>query len=83
MLSVENKARLIEIAGEMQKIEPDCLVYKKNAGNMQENIKFPDKYRTEINNIFLKTLGIDKSSEIFDKVHSNTAFVTAEKGGEV
>lgn len=74
LLNPEDRAQLIKIADEMQKSEDKYLVYKKNAGSLQENIKFPDKYRTEINDIFLKTIGANKDSSIFNEIHSNSVF---------
>ena len=65
--------KLLHIAKQMQLVEPNYLTYKKNAGKMQENIKFPPKYREEINNILLNAIGSKYQSDIFDIVHSNTA----------
>ena len=72
-ISEDNKKRLLSIADEMKSIEEKSLSYKKNAGKMQENIKFPTKYRVEINNIMLETLGFTCDSSVFDIIHSNTA----------
>ena len=65
------KRRLSEIAEDMRKNEGKYLSFKKNAGKMQENIKFPIEYIQEIDNIFLKVLGEKADYHIFDIVHSN------------
>lgn len=71
-------SRLNEIATEMQSIEKDYLVYKVNAGKKQENIKFPVSYRKRINELFFEVLGIDKSIDILDKIHSSSLFSDKE-----
>ena len=74
-ISDDKKEKLNSIAKEMQSVEHKYLSYKKNAGVMQENIKFPDKYRKEINRILLDCLGISSISvDIFDIIHANSAF---------
>lgn len=80
-LSISEKEKLNEIAKEMQSIEENYLSYKKNAGEMQENIKFPEKYRQQVNEVLLKVIGkelTDKkekiTSDIFDVIHANSAF---------
>ena len=37
-------------------IEQSCIVTKLNSGTIQENIKFPSKYRDQINDRLLKIL---------------------------
>jgi hypothetical protein len=64
----------LEIAKEMQQLEPSCIVKKKNSGKMMENIKFPEKYRDEINEILLRVIGSDKGKDIFDVVHAHSNF---------
>lgn len=76
-LSTEDENKLLQIAKDMQEHEEAYLSYKKNTGKLQENIKFPDKYRKQINEILLKSLGFD-NTDIFYKVHSNTALSTTE-----
>lgn len=70
----QDRTRLLEIAKEMQKLEPSCIVKKKNSGKMMENIKFPKKYRDEINEILLRVIGSDKGKDIFDVVHAHSNF---------
>ena len=72
---VLSKEKLNEIAKEMQSVEEEYLSYKKNAGEMQENIKFPERYRKQINEILLKVIGKETiSADIFNVIHSNSAF---------
>lgn len=68
--SEENQ--LVNMAQKMIEEEDKFLVYKKNAGKDQENIKFPEKYRTEINNIILKHFGL--SSAPINSIHNNHFF---------
>ena len=73
-LSKEQKVQIDNIASEMQNNEQKYLTYKMNAGKKQENIKFPVEYRNKINKLFLTVLGINKSSDIFNIVHSSALF---------
>lgn len=70
--------RLNKIATEMQNKEKDYLVYKVNAGKKQENIKFPRKYRDEINRLFFEVLNIKEDISILNKVHSSSLFEESE-----
>ena len=70
--------RMNELAEEMQSKEKDYLVYKVNAGKQQENIKFPKKYRNEINKLFFDVLGIDENINILNKIHSSSLFEESE-----
>lgn len=45
-------AAIDAIIAEMLKVESKYVTYKKNAGKKQESIKFPVKYRQQINNAF-------------------------------
>ena len=54
--------------------EKDYISTKVNAGVVQENIKFPKKYRDEINLKIMKLLGIKCNKNIFDEVHANRFF---------
>ena len=71
-LSVEDKAQLLKIASEMMRLEEEYLVYKKNAGKLQENIKFPDVYRKQINQLFFKALGLQGDVSILEAIHANS-----------
>ena len=44
----------------------------KNSGKMMENIKFPEKYRDEINDIFLRDLDANYDHHVFDIVHAHS-----------
>ena len=80
-LSEEHKEKLIHISKEMINKEDEFLTYKKNAAEMQENIKFPTKYRQKINSILLEALNIN-NPDIFDIVHSNSFFRKEEANDE-
>lgn len=71
-LTEDEESQLISIAEEMISKENDYLVYKKNAGKDQENIKFPDQYRTQINNIFLNHLNLNSAP--INNIHNNYFF---------
>lgn len=71
IIDENNKEKLLYIADEMIQNEEKYLSLKKNAGEMQENIKFPIEYIRKIDNIFLKILGEKSDYHIFDIVHSN------------
>lgn len=70
----EEQDSLINIANEMQAKESDYLVYKKNAGELQESVKFPTEYRDKINNIILKHFDTSYSSKDLENIHKNEAF---------
>ena len=57
----------------MIKEEDKYLTLKKNAGVYQENVKFSEKYRQELNNIFSPAFGEDKYD--FVGIHSNKYFI--------
>lgn len=64
----------------MMRIEKKCIVTKLNAGSIQENLKFPSKYRNQINNRLLKILGFDNlNSQVFDALHKNSFFGSLNK----
>lgn len=73
-LSREDKERILTIAESMMSEENRFLTYKKNAGKMQENIRFPDHYRKNLNRVFLNALVPRATESIFDRVHANKAF---------
>lgn len=80
-LDLFNKKQLSKmnsLAKEMQSKEKDYLVYKINAGKKQENIKFPKKYRNEINKLFFDVLKIDNDVSILNKIHSSSLFEESE-----
>lgn len=59
------------LAKEMINKENEYIVTKVNAGTIQENIKFPDKYRIKINQRILEMLEAKEQAGILDKIHSN------------
>lgn len=80
LLNDNQKNRINSIAEEMQRKESEYLVYKTNAGKQQENIKFPIKYRNEINKVFFEVLGVNDDISILNKVHSSSLFDEVESG---
>lgn len=63
-----------EISTEMISQEDSFKITKLNAKVVQENIKFPEKYRKAINQRIIKILGRDDNEEILDVVHKNNFF---------
>lgn len=63
---------LITKCDEIISKEKEYLVYKKNAGAIQENIKFPEQYRKDLNEILLNQLNI-KCDNLLD-IHKNSCF---------
>ncbi|MBE6782079.1 MAG: N-6 DNA methylase [Ruminococcaceae bacterium] len=78
LLKDEDKKFFNSMANKMIKNESDFVITKMNAGSIQQNIKFPESYRMEINNRILKILGIDSNAEIFNVIHANKFFNTKE-----
>lgn len=74
LLGDKEKNEFKKIAIEMIEKEKDYISTKVNAGVVQENIKFPKKYRDEINLKIMKLLGIKCNRNIFDEVHANRFF---------
>ena len=72
MLTAEDKKFFKETANEMINISSNFIITKNNVG-VQENIKFPSRYRDKINRKILDILGLDISEKVFDVVHSNMA----------
>lgn len=78
LFNEEQLSKLNKIATEMQNKENEYLVYKVNAGKKQENIKFPRKYRDEINKLFFDVLNIKEDISILNKIHSSSLFEESE-----
>ena len=72
MLSDEDKKFFHDIAVEMIQTEKQYIVHKNNVG-IQENVKYPRRYRDLINERVLQILGIRESVSVFDYVHSSMA----------
>lgn len=65
---VIEKAHLIfNVVDDMIKNEEKHLTYKKNAGKLQESVKFPIKYRQKLNKILFKDY-----SKYFELLHRNS-----------
>ncbi|MDY0277710.1 MAG: N-6 DNA methylase [Acholeplasma sp.] len=79
LLSDDDKNFFDQITNEMILNEDKYTVTKMNAGNIQENIKFPKKYRDMINDRFLKILSCDADASKFDLLHMNSFFGTVSE----
>lgn len=79
LLTDDDKQFFGSLSKKMIEHEDDFIITKRNAGTIQQNIKFPESYRLEINNRILKILGIDSEGNVFDAVHANNFFNTKEK----
>lgn len=82
LLSEDDKSFFSHTAYEMMSIEKEFIVTKLNAGSIQENIKFPKKYRSRINNRLLKILKCDIQEETFNGVHKNSFFGKLKENDE-
>ena len=71
LLTVEDKEFFKFFALEMINNESKYIIKKANAGVIQENIKFPDSYRKNINDKILEILGLEPDEDIFNFVHAN------------
>ena len=74
LLSSDDEKFFKTTTEKLLKEESKYIITKVNAGVPQENIKFPEKYREEINDRILKLLGSDLDGKAFKKVHSNSYF---------
>lgn len=73
-LNSNYKNEIHVLASAMISKEEEFLVYKKNANEMQENVKFPVEYRNKLNQLLFSILGCDLDIKVFDKIHSNSIF---------
>ena len=71
LINEEDKKFFKNMRIEMVSKESSYTVTKVNAGVPQQNIKFPDSYRIDINNRICKLLNIEIKNDIFSLVHSN------------
>ena len=62
---------LIDFCKELIKQEKHFLSYKKNAGEVQESIKFPTEYRNKLNSILFQDIN-------FEVIHSNKELIRNE-----
>jgi len=74
LLSNDDKKFFSAMASEMISNEEKYIVTKLNAGVVQENIKFPKKYRDAINRRLLDILSCKNRIDHFDLIHSNSFF---------
>lgn len=74
LLTYEDKEFFSEITDKMVEKESNFTTAKLNAGKIQENIKFPKKYRDVLNKKFLEILSCDSKISDFDLVHKNSFF---------
>ena len=72
LLTEEDFAFFRKTTKEMIDKANDFIIKKNNIG-IQENIKYPRKYRDKINQRFLKILNLEFSNEVLDLIHSNMA----------
>ena len=71
LLTKNDKEFFTQMYEKMVEEEKKCVVTKVNAGVEQENIKFPEYYRKEINKKILAILGIETDEDLFMSVHAN------------
>lgn len=71
-ISENDKQKLFAIQKEMLNNQKKFMIYKKNAGKIQENIKYPNIYREQLNEIFCKYLNIDYQQ--LETIHKNSFF---------
>jgi type I restriction-modification system DNA methylase subunit len=82
LLSTDDKNFFSHTAIEMMSIENEFIVTKMNAGSIQENIKFPKRYRSRINERFLRILRCDIPETTFNVVHKNSFFGKLKESNE-
>lgn len=73
-LSDEDFSFFKTVCEEMKEKEAKYIIKKINAGEEQENIRFPNNYRDILNKRILEIIGCDDKASIFDEIHSNTFF---------
>lgn len=71
LLSDADKAFFKQLCLEMIEKEKEYIITKKNAGAVQENIKFPKEYRRKINARILSILGCKCNLNVLDSIHAN------------
>lgn len=68
VLSEQDMIKLKMIVKEMISVESKYVTIKRNAGADQENIKFPKKYREQLNTIFCNCIS---NKELLSFIHDN------------
>lgn len=71
LLSADDKEFFAKMAKKLRAEENHFVITKMNAGVPQENIKFPEEYRENINKKILSLLGFDLEGSVFRGVHTN------------
>lgn len=79
LLTNDDKSFFLEMASALIENEDKYTVTKMNAGVAQQNIKFPEIYRHQINQRILKILGHFTTEDIFKSVHANSFLGSDEK----
>jgi len=74
LLSNEDDVFFKKMAMKLIQNENNYIITKINAGKLNENIKFPEKYRKQINNRILKILKLDFDEKILNSIHLNRNF---------
>ena len=74
LLSNEDDVFFKKMAMKLIQNENNYIITKINAGKLNENIKFPEKYRKQINKQILKILKLDFDEKILNSIHSNRNF---------
>lgn len=82
LLTDEDKNFFSQTTNEIIENENKYTVTKMNAGSIQENIKFPRKYRDSLNRRFLRILSCTSKASTFDLVHKNSFFGDITEIGE-
>lgn len=73
-IRLNHDCNMHDIVQNAQSHETDFLVYKKNALNIQENVKFPLEYRDAFNQTIMQIFNIHADIRIFDCIHKNNIF---------
>ena len=72
VLSRDTKDEIGRVCDEIGSTEPYCLIYKKNANKVQENVKFTVDQRDRLNQLMFNVLDVDYVN--FDRIHSPMFF---------
>jgi len=79
-LTKKEQKQLHKLVTSIKATETEYLVYKKNASEMQENVKFPVEFRDKFNEFLLTTLNLNADVRAFDCIHSNKIFGGSNNG---
>lgn len=63
--------RITDLVNEGIGMENRCMVNKINAGKINENIKFPEEYRSKVNHVILHALNFDNLDANLASIHCN------------